>query len=65
MASSLALTPPPKVGMLNSLPFSDILLTLICWRFSRFISSALLLADLFATDRSRPFDPCRDKRKPA
>src|SRR5207302_1238233 len=44
-AKSLALTPCLKVGKLNSLPFSESLLTLICWRLSRLISSALLLAD--------------------
>src|SRR5207302_1238234 len=44
-AKSLALTPCLKVGKLNSLPFSESLLTLICCRRSTFISSALLVAD--------------------
>src|SRR5579864_4853077 len=46
-ASSLASTPPPNVGRLNSLPFSDILVTLICWRLRLPISS-----DLFAAANS-------------
>src|ERR1700688_4662807 len=44
MASSLALTPEPNVGKLNSLPFSDIFVGVICWRRSKFWSSALLVA---------------------
>src|ERR1700682_3266457 len=44
MASSLELTPPPNVGRLNSLPFSDIFVMLICWRRSIAVSSVLLVA---------------------
>ena len=43
-ASSFALTPPPKVGKLNSLPFSDIFVAVICWRRNRLCSSVLLVA---------------------
>ncbi len=42
IASSLAFTPPPKVGTLNSLPFSVIFVAVICCRFSRLASSVLL-----------------------
>src|SRR5215469_15597164 len=43
-ASSLAVTLPPKVGKLNSLPFSDIFVGVICWRLSSDCSSVLLAA---------------------
>ena len=43
-ASSLSSTPVPKVGMLNSFPFSETLLTLICSRRSAAANSALLAA---------------------
>ena len=44
IASSFAFTPPPKTGMLNSLPFSVIFVGVICWRFSMFRRSSLLVA---------------------
>ena len=44
MASSLAETPPPNVGILNSFPFSVILVAVICWRFKRLASSVLFEA---------------------
>ena len=44
MASSLAVTPPPKVGILNSLPFSVIFVAVICCRFNRLASSVLFVA---------------------
>ena len=57
-ASSFALTPPPKVGKLNSLPFSDIFVGVICWRRNRLCSSVLLLAVISpATDAPVRFVP--------
>src|SRR5271156_3437841 len=44
MASSFESTPPPKVGMLNSFPFSESLLTLICSLRNVAASSALVVA---------------------
>src|SRR6266568_7214924 len=41
MASSFESTLPPKVGRLNSLPFSDILVGVICWRRRMLASSDL------------------------
>src|SRR5579872_2170280 len=44
-ASSLESTPPPNVGRLNSLPFSDILVTLICCLRSMLTNSFLFGAN--------------------
>src|SRR5271157_5581521 len=57
-ASSFGLTPPPKVGKLNSLPFSDIFVAVICWRLNTLCSSVLLLAVISpATDEPARFVP--------
>src|SRR5580704_9188402 len=57
-ASSLALTPLPKVGRLNSLPFSDILVGVICWRRSWLCASDLLVAFISpATELPERFVP--------
>src|SRR5258708_20429470 len=44
-ASSLESSPPPNVGKLNSLPFSDILVTLICCLRSMLTNSFLFGAN--------------------
>src|SRR5260370_38279079 len=44
IASSLAFTLPPNWGILNSLPFSVILVAVICCRFSRLANSVLFEA---------------------
>src|SRR5271154_6906395 len=57
-ASSLAFTPLPKVGRLNSLPFSDILVGVICWRRSWLCASVLLVAFISpATELPERFVP--------
>src|SRR5277367_5828774 len=57
-ASSLAVTPLPKVGRLNSLPFSDILVGVICWRRSWLCASVLLVAFISpATELPERFVP--------
>src|SRR5580704_6484009 len=57
-ASSLALTPLPKVGRLNSLPFSDILVGVIFWRRSWLCASVLLVAFISpATELPERFVP--------
>ena len=52
MASSLELTPAPKVGKLNSLPFSDIFVGVICWRRSSVLELRLACGGQLSADGS-------------